>query len=92
MSFSEQQGKSLVEPQVIEYGRRLLEFGFLNVSAALEGTRRLAGTRSPQEFFEVVVDLTREQFERTSEELQELSMLISPQKSENEKDGAEFWD
>lgn len=92
MSFGEQQEKTMVEPQVIEYGRRLLELGFLNVSAAIEGTQRLAGTSSPQEFLQVVVDLTREHFERASEELQELSTLISPPKPENGNGGSGFWD
>jgi hypothetical protein len=78
--------------QTIEYSRKLWEFGFRNTSAAFDGTQRLAKTKSPQEFYEVLTNLTREHFERISEELEELNELASPTKSSNDNTGTGFWE
>ena len=61
-----------------EYGQKLVEFGFTNTAAAFDGARKLAGVKSPQEFFQVLTDLTREQFERLSEQIEELCAPMTP--------------
>lgn len=77
----------------LDYGSKLVEFSFMNVSAVFDGTRRLAGVKSPQEFYQLWVDLTREHFERISEQAEELAMFTQ---AKNEKDGNDartvFWE
>jgi len=58
-----------------DYNSKLVELGSLNVNATLEGAAKLAGAKSPPEFFQTLTDLTREQFERLSEQIDELSAL-----------------
>jgi len=72
---------------------KIVEFGFMNATAAFDGARKLASVESPQAFFEVLTDLTREQFERLSEQVGEISALMqsgSPLKNENTTPG--FWE
>jgi hypothetical protein len=77
----------------VEYGRKLLEFGFINTSAAYEGTRKLAAVKSPQEYFQTLTDLTREHFERLSEQIDELSAIApSPTQPDRNDTGTGFWD
>lgn len=76
-----------------ECSSKIVEFGFMNATAAFDGARKLASVKSPQAFFEVLTDLTREQFERLSEQVGEISALMqsrSPSKSENTTPG--FWE
>ena len=75
----------------IDYGQKLVEFGFMNTAAAFDGARKLAGVKSPQEFFQALTDLTREQFERLSEQIEELCAPMTP-RSNSEKTGTGFWD
>jgi hypothetical protein len=76
----------------IDYGQKLVEFGFMNTAAASDGARKkLAGVKSPQEFFQALTDLTREQFERLSEQIEELCALMTP-RSNSEETGTGFWD
>ncbi len=77
----------------VEYGRKVLEIGFINTVAAFEAARKLAAVRSPQEYFQTVADLTREHFERLSEQIEELSeMAASPAQSDRNNAGTGFWD
>jgi hypothetical protein len=48
----------------VEYGRKVLEFGFINTLAAFEAARKLAAVKSPEEYFQTATDLTREHFEQ----------------------------
>ena len=59
----------------MDYNSKLVEFGSLNVNAALEGAVKLADAKSPPEFFQILTGLAREQFERLSEQIEELSAL-----------------
>lgn len=77
----------------VEYGRRILEFGFINTTAAFEGARKLATSKSPQEYFQTLTDLTREHFERLSEQIEELSeMMPSQPQPDRNNTGTGFWD
>jgi hypothetical protein len=77
----------------VEYGRKVLEFGFINTVAVFEAARKLAAAKSPQEYFQTVTDLTREHFERLSEQIEELSeMTPSPVKSDSNNNGTGFSD
>ncbi|CAJ0882840.1 hypothetical protein AMST5_03374 [freshwater sediment metagenome] len=77
----------------VEYGRKVLEFGFINTVAAFEAARKLAAVKSPQEYFQTATDLTREHFERLSEQIEELSeMAPSPAQSDRNNTGTGFWD
>jgi hypothetical protein len=84
-------GGTALSQITMEYGQKLVEFGFMNTAAAFDGTLKLLGAKSPEEFFEVLTDLTGEQFERLSEQVEELSNLVMP-KLESEKTGTGFWD
>lgn len=77
----------------VEYGPKLLKFGFMNTTAAFEGARKLATAKSPQEYFQTPADLTREQFERLSEQIEELSAM-TPFRTRPERNstGTGFWD
>jgi hypothetical protein len=77
----------------VEYGRRLSEFGFMNTTAAFEGAQRLVTVKSPQEYFQTLTDLTREQSERISEQIEELSaMMPFRTRPERNSTGTGFWD
>ncbi len=77
----------------VEYGRKILEFGFINTVAAFEAARKLAVVKSSQEYFQTATDLTREHFERLSEQIEELSeMAPSPPQSDRNNTGTGFWD
>jgi hypothetical protein len=77
----------------VEYARKVLEFGFINTIAAFEAARKLAAVKSPQEYFQTATDLTREHFERLSEQIEELSeMAPSPAQSDRNNTGTGFWD
>ncbi len=77
----------------VEYRRKVLEFGFMNTTAAFEDARRLATVKSPQEYFQILTDLTREHFERLSEQIEELSaMMPSQRQSDRNNTGTGFWD
>jgi hypothetical protein len=77
----------------VEYGRKVLEFGFINTVAAFEAARKLVAVKSPEEYFQTVTNLTREHFERLSEQIEELSeMAPSPAQSDRNNTGTGFWD
>ncbi len=78
---------------VVEYGRKILEFGFLNTLAAFDSTRKLATVKSPQEYFQTLTNITREHFERLSEQIEELSAMTPPgNQPDRNNTGTGFWD
>lgn len=78
---------------LMDYNSKLVEFGSLNVNAALEGAVKLAGAKSTLEFFQIITDLTREQFERLSEQIEELSTLAPLTKGRGaDKTDSTFWE
>ena len=73
-----------------EYNSKLLEMTSANMVAALDGSVKLSKAQSPSEFFQLLTDLGREQFERLTEQMQELASLTSPTALDEEK--ATFWE
>jgi hypothetical protein len=73
-----------------EYNSKLLEMASANMVAALDGSVKLSKAQSPSEFFQLLTDLGREQFERLTEQMQELASLTSPTALDEEK--ATFWE
>jgi hypothetical protein len=78
---------------MMDYHSKLLELGSLKVDAAFNGAVKLAGAKSPSEFFRIPTGLIRERFERLSEIIRELSTQTRPTKRQDgDKTGAIFRD
>jgi hypothetical protein len=76
-----------------DYNSKLIEFGLANAGAGFDAVRRIAGVKSPPEFFQVLTDVTREQFERLSEQIDELSTLTRPTKRQaDDETASSFWE
>jgi hypothetical protein len=58
-----------------EYNAKLAEFAQANIKVQLEFMQKLAGLRSPTEFFEVSAKHTQHQFESLTEQSKLLSAL-----------------
>jgi hypothetical protein len=96
MTNAQDQGKlpnSGLLDLLMDYNSKLVEFGSLNVNAALEGAVKLADAKSPPEFFQILTGLTREQFERLSEQIEELSALAPLTEGRGaDKTDSTFWE
>jgi hypothetical protein len=77
----------------IRYGLKFVEFGCMNAVAAFEALHKLSSVKSPPEYIRTLTDLTREHFERTDEQFEELSAVIAPStQPEGNSTGTGFWD
>jgi phasin len=60
---------------VQEYSAKVLEFTNLNLNAAAEHVKKLAGVKSPAEFWALTTEHLRQQFEALSRQAQELAAI-----------------
>lgn len=78
-----------ISPQLcLDYSAKLMAFGAMNATSALQFGQDLCAVRSPNDFADAVIDYTRRQFENWTEqfeEFEELSSVESESKSENGK-------
>jgi hypothetical protein len=75
------------------YGRKPMEFGFVNASATFEALGKLWSAKTLQEYIQTLTDLTREHFERSTEQIEELFAPITPSSQPKGNDrGGGFWD
>jgi phasin len=58
-----------------EYGTKVFEFAQANINAAMEHVAKLSSAKSPPEFFGLVNDHARQQFEILSRQAQELAAI-----------------
>jgi phasin len=58
-----------------DYQAKVMEFANSNTEAAFEFAQKMAGVKSPSEFFELSSNHSREQFETLTEQAKELATL-----------------
>lgn len=58
-----------------DYNSKLIEFSQANTTSYVEFVQRLAGVKSPSEFFEVSTDHGRQQLEMVAEQAKQLAAL-----------------
>jgi phasin len=58
-----------------DYQAKVMEFANSNTEAAFEFAQKIAGVKSPSEFFELSTNHSREQFETLTEQARELATL-----------------
>lgn len=57
------------------YQAKVMEFANRNTESAFEFAQKMAGVKSPSEFFELSTNHSREQFETLTEQAKELAVL-----------------
>ena len=57
------------------YQAKVMEFANSNTESAFEFAQKMAGVKSPSEFFELSTNHSREQFETLTEQAKELAVL-----------------
>lgn len=67
----------------------VLDFVFGSIDTGCQCARRLSKVDSPSQFEEALTDNLRDQFEALSDQVEELSMLMAP---EREDTTLSFWD
>ncbi len=66
-----------------DYVIRAMEFGLINTQSGLRFAQDVWTAKSPDDFGQAMIDFGRRQFERWTEELEELSAITGGKKNED---------